>query len=374
VPQESSHIAFQDSNDIEVAIATFGGIDGSTTMAANCVAEGGGLESASKGKEATFSVRAIDYQDQPRTEGGDRVEMNIVSIDAGGEGKGNDGGEGGAGGGGGDGGEGKEGGPTVPDYAWAAAGGGAGGAAAAAGVVPLDQEAVVDNGDGTYAVAYTISEEFEGGEGQKGPLKAHLQVMVNGAAIAGSPFELEIKLNHGPQCRNFVFDLVKKGRRIVLSNGNRTVTNNHSGANSNVVGTEIMENGKHYWEVSIDRIRNSGSLILGISTPQFYKYNDYLPSVDPSNVVGGYDTSYWNNGKAYGVQAAWVPAPAKAWKTGDVIGFCLDLDACELSLFVNKEFQGKTPVGAGPFYPAFGVQSNKDSITILHDVDLPAAL
>ena len=58
-------------------------------------------------------------------------------------------------------------------------------------------------------------------------------------------------------------------------------------------------------------------------------------------------------GSAYGVQSAFAPALTKAWKVGDVIGWYLDLDACELSLFVNKEFQGKTPVGAGPFYPAF---------------------
>ena len=73
-------------------------------------------------------------------------------------------------------------------------------------------------------------------------------------------------------------------------------------------------------------------------------------------------------------QSAWAPAPTKAWKQGDVIGYYLDLDACELSLFINKEFQGKTPVGAGPFYPAFGIYNSGDIITILHDVDLPDAL
>jgi hypothetical protein len=260
----------------------------------------------------------------------------------------------------------------VPDFAWAA-GGGAGGAAAAAGAVPLDQEAVVDNGDGTYAVTYTISEEFEGGEGQRGPLKAHLQVTVNGAAIAGSPFELEINLNR--VCRNFVCDPAKKGGIIVLSNGNRTITNNTGGAVYLVLGTESMEIGKHYWEIHVD-MRGQYDVGMGLATPQFIKVdiNGWIPNADPSNLVGGTGPSNWNNGKAYGVKAAWAPVPKKAWKTGDIIGFYLDLDACELSLFINKEFQGKTPVGAGPFYPAFQVVSTNDAITILHDVDLPAAL
>jgi hypothetical protein len=380
-PQESSRIAFQDSDAIVVAVAAFGGIDGSTTMAANCVAEGDGLEKAGRGKEATFSVRASDYQDQPRTEGGDRVEMSIVLIDdAGGEGKGNDGGEGAAGGGGGgDGGEGKEGGPTVPDYAWAA-GGAAGGAAAAEGAVPLAQEAVVDNGDGTYAVAYTISEEFEGGEGQRGPLKAHLQVTVNGAAIAGSPFELEINMNRGPkpQCRNFVCDPAKKSGHIQLSNGGRTTTGGYGGTHGTVIGTESMSAGKNYWEISIDTmsgtVDSSGSHVtLGIATPQLNNYHSIVPESDKANMVGGYDTGM-DGGKAYGVQSKFAPALTKNWNVGDVLGLCLDLDARELSLFINKEFQGKTPVGAGTYYPAFSCYSSNDKVTILHDVELPAAL
>ena len=87
----------------------------------------------------------------------------------------------------------------MPDYAWAAGGAAGGAAAAAEGAVPLAQEAVVDNGDGTYAVTYTISEDLEVGEGQRGPLKAQLQVAVNGAAIADSPFALEIRLNLVPE-------------------------------------------------------------------------------------------------------------------------------------------------------------------------------
>jgi hypothetical protein len=223
-------------------------------------------------------------------------------------------------------------------------------------------------------VAYTISEEFEGGEGQKGPLKAHLQVTVNGAAIADSPFELEINLNR-ITCRNFVCDPEKKGGDIQLSNGNRTITNTSGGSHVIVVGAESMEVGKHYWEVNFDRKGLSYPVSLGIATPQFNTYAaNYIPHADVSNMVGGHDVSHWNAGKAYGVQANWAPAPTKKWKQGDVIGFYLDLDACELSLFINKEFQGKTLVGAGPFYPAFHVISNNEAITILHDVDLPAAL
>jgi hypothetical protein len=89
-------------------------------------------------------------------------------------------------------------------------------------------------------------------------------------------------------------------------------------------------------------------------------------------MVGGYDAQM--NGHAYGVQAAFAPALTKNWNVGDVIGFCLDLDARELSLFINKEFQGKTPVGAGTYYPAFCCYGNTDTFTILHDVELPAAL
>jgi hypothetical protein len=81
-----------------------------------------------------------------------------------------------------------------------------------------------------------------------------------------------------------------------------------------------------------------------------------------------------NGGKAYGVQSKFAPALTKNWKVGDVIGLYLDLDARELSHFINKEFQGKTPVGAGTYYPAFSCYGTTDKITILHDVELPAAL
>jgi hypothetical protein len=89
-------------------------------------------------------------------------------------------------------------------------------------------------------------------------------------------------------------------------------------------------------------------------------------------MVAGYDT--YMQGRAYGVQSAFAPALTKQWKVGDVVGFYLDLDAREFHLFINKEFQAKTPVGAGPFYPAFGTHNHHDIATILHDVELPAAL
>ena len=212
----------------------------------------------------------------------------------------------------------------------------------------------------------------------RGPLKAHLHVTVNGAAIADSPFELEINLNVSCiTCCNFVCDPGKQDAKLQLSNGNRTITNT-GGSNACVLGTEIMEDGKHYWEIRLDsmtssQIKSSTNVTLGIATPQFIKFNSYITKADPANLVGGWDTSM-DDGKAYGVQSAFAPALTKNWKVGDIIGWYLDFDACELSLFINKEFQGKTKVGAGSFYPAFALQNSNDAITILHDVALPAAL
>jgi hypothetical protein len=101
--------------------------------------------------EATFTVRAVDFRGEARTDGGDAVEAELVVAAGGGAGAD----------------ECKEGG-----------GGGAAAAVAEARVAV----AVADGGDGTYACAYTAAAEG----------RAALHVRVLGAPIAGSPFAVEV--------------------------------------------------------------------------------------------------------------------------------------------------------------------------------------
>jgi hypothetical protein len=102
--------------------------------------------------EATFTVRAVDFRGEARTDGGDAVEAELVVAAGGGAGAD----------------ECKEGG-----------GGGAAAAVAEARVAV----AVVDGGDGTYACAYTADAEG----------RAALHVRMLGAPIRGSPFSVMVR-------------------------------------------------------------------------------------------------------------------------------------------------------------------------------------
>ena len=155
-PVETARLEFLDTRPALAAdAAAFGGVTGSVTLAANCTAEGDGLSAAMAGAEASFTVRAVDFRGEARTEGGDAVAVSLERA---------------AGGGGG---------AAAAGADECKDGGGSGGGE--------DEEedavaAVVDVGDGTYRCAYTA-----GAEG-----RAALHVRVLGAPIRGSPFAVEV--------------------------------------------------------------------------------------------------------------------------------------------------------------------------------------
>ena len=127
-PTESARLEFVDTKPaIMQEMAAFGGISGASVLAANCTAEGRGLSSAKVGAVASFTVQAVDSKGAARTEGGERVEADLLLE--------------------------------------------RGGAAA-------DAVEVADNSDGTYCCAYTACREG----------RALLHVCVRAAPIRGSPF------------------------------------------------------------------------------------------------------------------------------------------------------------------------------------------
>jgi hypothetical protein len=57
-----------------------------------------------------------------------------------------------------------------------------------------------------------------------------------------------------------------------------------------------------------------------------------------------------------------------------VLGFFLDLDANELSLFHDKVLQGKTAIARGPYKVAVSTHCTSDVVTLVHGATLPPAL
>ena len=143
-PTECAELHLVDGHpELLAHCTTFGSVSGVGTRAANCTAEGGGLQEARLGQEAEFVVRACDFRGQPRTEGGDAVTVALER----------------AGGAGADECKGGE-----------EAGGGAADGAAR----------VVDNGDGTYRCTFTPAVAG----------RAALHVRVFGEHIRDSPFAI----------------------------------------------------------------------------------------------------------------------------------------------------------------------------------------
>ena len=319
-PLESARLAFVDGaaggggggtrEAFARQLAAYGDVTGAATMAANCTAEGAGLANAKVGIAASFTVQAVDYSGEARAEGGDRVEVEV-----------------------------------------AVGGGGGEGPAAAADVT--------DNGDGTYLCAYTAAAEGA----------ALLHVRVCGEAVRGSPFKLAVGPAAG-NCPDLAFDPARKGAPDgVLSNGNRTMTGG-SGHWSTVLSTESFAEGRHFWEVRVDRTGHNSYTFFGIArdgiavgTNTLHNQSAHAYSVKGSG--GPYGT-------VDGTNANFVPALAGiAAAAGVTIGLLLDLDANELSVFYNKQFKGKTAIAPGPYRAGVSVVHDS-AVTPQHGTDWPA--
>jgi hypothetical protein len=260
-------------------------------------------------------VQAVDYSGEARAEGGDRVEVD-VAVGGGGEGGGGEG-------------------PAAAD--------------------------VTDNGDGTYLCAYTAAAEGA----------ALLHVRVCGEAVRGSPFKLAV----GPakSCLNLTMDPQRKGPQMVLSNANRTVTNNGSG-HQTVLATESFNSGRHYWETHIDKsgsgASSGGHVRLGIAAAQA-NLSTHIGD-GAVNAIGIYDNHGEGNLNLGGVAIAFVPAlVGNDMGTGVTVGFLLDLDANELSIYKNRQFKSKTKIAPGTYHPAFCTYDPSSAATVQHDVAFP---
>jgi hypothetical protein len=285
-------------------------------MAANCTAEGEGLGAAKVGIAASFTVQAVDYTGEARAEGGDRVEVELL-VGGGGEARG--------GGGGGEG-------PAAAD--------------------------VTDNGDGTYLCAYTAAAEGA----------ALLHVRVCGEAVRGSPFKLAVGPAAG-NCPDLAFDPARKGTHGALSNGNRTMAG--GGCFFTVLSTESFAEGRHFWEVRVDRAGGNGNTFFGIARDGMpLGYNHLQDQAAHAYSVYGNGSQY---GTVDGVNVNFVPALAGIdAAAGVTIGLLLDLDANELSVYRNKQFKGKTAIAPGPYRAAVTVYATLTALTLQHGTDWPA--
>ena len=155
-PGESTHLEFVDGD--QANIAEFGDINDHKINPANCTAVGDGLINARVGVEATFMVRAFDFDGKSRAYDGVCVKAELVCSG------------------------------DVEDATLAAI--------------------IVDNHDGTYSCRYTPH------EGHKGMSQLH--TTIHGEAICGSPFVLEV---HHSVPMPFLTSVV--GRCVQIGDGGR---------------------------------------------------------------------------------------------------------------------------------------------------------
>jgi hypothetical protein len=300
-PDETAELFFVDNNPSMDNIAAFGVVQGSATAANRCTAQGAGLGTVVVGTAASFEVKCFDFHGEPRTSGGDRVEMVVEG--------------------------------------------------------PHADSVVRDNGNGTYSCRFTPTTHVAA-------LPVHVRVL--GGAIRGSPFQVTVRPRiHLP---NVVFDPMRKGSTLWLSNGNRTATG--AGRHLCALGTELLTEGKWYWEVRLDAGHASGGCVrLGIARPD-YNVETHLGGAN--GAYGLYDTNPC--GTVDGISQNYVPPLAQPFRVGLVVGWFLDLDANELSIFHDKVLQGKTAIARGPYKVAVSTIYTNDVVTVVHGATLPPAL
>jgi hypothetical protein len=164
-PQCGTRVRVEATSAFAVAlkcIATmFAVVDTDTNPLASTVA-GAGVTDAMVGAPAEVVVQTVDFDGQPRSSGGDVVDVMLVRNEGGGSGSSGDGGDGGGSG-------------AVAD--------GEGGASDEANRVVAD---VTDLGDGSYVCSYTAT-TAEGAW--------QLEVRVGGNQVQGSPFAVHVSAN-----------------------------------------------------------------------------------------------------------------------------------------------------------------------------------
>jgi hypothetical protein len=99
--------------------------------------------------------------------------------------------------------------------------------------------------------------------------------------------------------------------------------------------------GRHYWEVRLDQRWGKRPHILRYCAGQT-ALDNYLCQAAHAYGVSHGSEAY---GSVDGFKVNFVPAMAGITSvTGGVVGFLLDLDANELSVFYNKQLKGKAPI------------------------------
>ena len=65
----------------------------------------------------------------------------------------------------------------------------------------------------------------------------------------------------------FYFDPTKKGSQIKLSNQNLTATKNGDSNYHTVLGNIEFNNGRHYWEIKLDKYVDEDDIFIGVAKP-----------------------------------------------------------------------------------------------------------
>ena len=65
--------------------------------------------------------------------------------------------------------------------------------------------------------------------------------------------------------RSFTWDITHTGPNIALLNGNLTATKRKEHSFETVLGTISMSEGRHYWEIKIDKFIKIDDIIIGVS-------------------------------------------------------------------------------------------------------------
>jgi len=160
--------------------------------------------------------------------------------------------------------------------------------------------------------------------------------------------------------QSFTWDPERKHSGLMLLNDNRTVRAVNSNQYKTCYADMCMESGEYYWEVRVDNYVNEEDVFLGVAR--------WGVSLEGSTAP--YNTRFFwsyccSDGQKTGPNTSSKQAFSESSRTGDVIGFRLDMDTGKLEVLKNDRSLGILADDVtGPVYPAVNLYYSGAQVTL----------
>ncbi len=145
-----------------------------------------------------------------------------------------------------------------------------------------------------------------------------------------------------------------------------------------VTGGEIMETGRHYWEIKINREdRHHANLFIGACSPPGETNGSQMIRKDYANIdwSDNYPGYFISSSGLYGHGVGFLNDPNRSchFRQGDTIGILLDLDERTIKFYRNKERLGPDwPVEVkAPLLKAAVITTANTEIEIVSNSQIP---